>query len=55
MWVEEVIKAFVEVFVTNVWIDMVIDTLSGLYVSGIGVKVLTGVNENDLQAVVTAS
>ena len=29
VWVEEVIKIFVEVFVINIWDDVAIDTLSG--------------------------
>ena len=29
VWVEEVIKIFVELFIINVWADVVIDTLSG--------------------------
>ena len=51
VWIEGVIKIFVEAFVINMWDDVAIDTLSGAVdaiidvVSGIiGVEVLVDVN-----------
>ena len=60
VWVEEVIKALVEMFIINVWGDVVIDEVSDVQVdvtinsvSDIGVEVLTDVNLNVLVAAMT--
>ena len=57
VWVEEIREMLVGGFVINVWADMVIGTLSTVYVdvtfddvSDIGVEVLTDVNTNVLIA-----
>ena len=61
VWVEEVIKVFVEVFAVNVWTGVVIDSMSDVQVdvkidvvSDIDVEVLTDVNANVLVVTMTA-
>ena len=55
LWIEEGIAVLVDMFVINVWADMVIDKLTGVYVdvtidfvSEVGVEVLTDANTNVL-------
>ena len=54
VWIEGVIKIFVEAFVINMWDDVAIDTLSGavdaiidVVPDIIGVEVLVDVNVNN--------
>ena len=62
VWVEEIIKILVGVFVINVWTGVVIDTLSGVSAEviidvvdcDIGVEALTAVNANVVVAAMTA-
>ena len=61
VWVEEIIKILVGVFVINVWTGVVIDTLSGVSAEviidvvdcDIGVEALTAVNANVVVATMT--
>ena len=63
VWVEEIIKVVVRVFIIKVCSDPVIDILSGVLVdvtmidlvSDIGVEVLSDVNANAVVAAMTAS
>ena len=55
LWIEEGITVLVDMFVINVWADMVIDKLTGVYVdvtidfvSEVGVEALTDANTNVL-------